>query len=867
MKYHPPTWANNFLEWYCRPDLLEEIQGDAYELYARKVTENKFLADLQFSWNVLRFFRLKNIRKKSKHSNYVNLAHFMVMLKSYLLSGVRTIGRNLTHSTINIAGLALAIGCGISIFLLIDSFYNLDSFHEKGNRLYLLTSKVKSGDETENWARTPYLLGPALQAEQPSIETIVRIQKLNDLSVRFEEHVFPETIWAVDSTFFDAFSYPIVKGTSRPLSDKKDIVISTEKAVQYFGSEDPIGKELSIKFSENEITIFRVSAVADNLMDKSSMRFTFLIPMDHWEEQRSEGSIDWSSWARSTFVVIKDGHHPVELAAALLPYQKLQNEAHQRFQVRDVEWLPISKMAARSYDIVNCLSWDLHPVTIIAVSIIAVFLLLLACFNYMNVAIASVSLRLKEIGIRKVIGGSKSQVILQYMVENLVLCSIALLAGTVLAYLFLVPAFNSLYPITIPFSFSSTSTMLCFFGGTLFLIALLSGAYPSLYVSSFNAIRILKGTEKFGGKSLFSKIMLGFQFSISFTTIIFSLLSISNREYFEKKDWGYDYQDITYVPISGKEQYLALRNVVSQQKNVISFAGSATHIGVDDELTNVQGNDRNFQATRFPIGFEYLETMNVRLKEGRFFSSATESDKHSAVVVNEALVKKMGWADPVGQQISFHGITFSVIGIAYNFYYEDFDKVLDPAILHIESEESFNFFVVKSTHGSSEEIASLIRSSWTSIAPDDPYLGDTQKEVFGSFYESNRSDSKIMYFISIIALALACMGLFGLISYNLSRRMKEFSIRKIFGAGSLHIFRLMSQEYLAVILIAFSLGTLLGYYFMAQLHEAVYPDPIPLESWPVIFTLVLMVVSVSLTVISQLQRVIRENPTKTLRSE
>lgn len=791
----------------------------------------------------------------------------MVMLKSYLRSGLRNISRHLTHSTINIAGLALAIACGISIFLLVDSFYNLDSFHKKSDRLYLMTSNVKSGDETELWARTPYLLGPALQAEQPTIEAMVRIQRISDLSVRFEDHVFDETIWAVDSTFFDVFSYPIIKGMTKPLSDKNNIVLSTEKATQYFGTEDPIGKELSIKFSSGEIVVLRVSAVTDNMADKASMHFGFLLPISHWEDQKSNDGVNWASWSRSTFVVMKEGHHPSSLTASLVPYQKLQNQANERFQVRDIEWIPISDVAARSYDIVDCLSWDLHPVTIIAVSTIVIFLLLLACFNYMNVAIASVSMRLKEIGIRKVIGGSRSQVILQYMVENLVLCAIALVVGTLLAYLFLVPAFNSLYPITIPFAFSSTSTMLWFFGDMLFCIALLSGAYPSLYVSSFNAISILKGNEKFGGKSLFSKGMLGFQFIISFTTIIFALLSVSNKDYFEKKDWGYDYQDITYVPIRGKEQYLALRNAVAQQKDVISVAGSATHIGVDDELTNVQGNDKDFQATRFPIGFDYLETMNVRLKEGRFFSSSTESDKHNAVVVNEALVKKMGWVDPVGQPISFHGITFTVIGVAYNFYYEDFDKPLDPAILHIESEETFNFFVVKSKKGSSDELVNLIRTSWSSIAPDDPYQGETQKEVFGSFYHSNRSDSKIMYFISIIALALACMGLFGLISHNLSRRMKEFSVRKIFGAGSLHIFRLMSQEYVVVIGIAFSVGTFLGYYLMAQLNMAVYPDAIPLKNWPLVATLLLMIASTGLTVASQWRRVIRENPTQTLRSE
>ncbi|HCZ37448.1 MAG TPA: hypothetical protein DHV26_16135 [Cytophagales bacterium] len=863
MKHTPPKWADKFLTWYCRPDLLEEIQGDVYELFERTAKENQRKASLVFIWNVLRFFKLRNIRKNKIHypSNTTG------MVRSYFKSGIRNITRHLAHSSINIAGLALAIGCCISIFLLVDSFYDLDSFHEKGNRTYLAVSHVKAGDETEQWARSPYLLGPALAAEHSAVETMTRIQKLGDLSVRFQDHVFNETLWCVDSTFFAVFSFPIVTGSQQPLHDKYNIVISQEKAIQYFGSDNAIGKELSVKFSDRDPVVFRVSAVVDNKVNESSMRFTFLIPMEFWESYRGEQYASWSTWSRSTFVVMKEGQLPTVLNPSLPAYHTLQNSANEKFQVRETEWLPLKQVAANSYAIVDCLSWDLHPATILVISTIVLFLLLLASFNYMNVSIASVSLRLKEIGIRKVIGGSKGQVILQYMIENLVLCSLALMAGTALAYFFLVPAFNALYPITVPFSFSSTQTMLLFFGGMLILIALISGAYPSLYVSSFNAIHILKGNQKFGSKSFFSKTMLGFQFTISFATIIFSLLSVSNRDYFEKKDWGYDYHNIAYFPIHGKEQYLALSNLVSQQKNISSYAGSASHIGDEDELTSIQSGEKEMQATRFPVGVAYAETMNLRLKEGRLFTAASEADAQTAIVVNEALVKKMGWTEALGQHVTFHGKKHEVIGVVRDFYYDDFDRNMGPALLHLVPEEEFSYFVVKSKPGEIENVVALVKNVWSSVAPDDAYLGQNQQEVFGSFYRGTQSDSKIMYFISMVALALACMGLFGLVSFNLSRRLKEFSIRKIFGAQLTTIFRLMSQEYLLVVLIAFAIGSLIGYYFMAQLHAAVYPDPMPLPSWPVLVTLTLMVASVLGTVASQLYRVVKENPINTLRNE
>ncbi|MBX2947570.1 MAG: ABC transporter permease [Cyclobacteriaceae bacterium] len=864
MKISPPRWADRFLEWYCHPDLLEEIQGDAYELYNRTAKNSKRKADFLFIWNVLRFFRFRNIRKKQKYSSStINIS----MLKSYFISGLRNINRQLIHSVINISGLAMAISCCISVFLLVDSFYDLDSFHANKDRLYLAVSEVKTGDETETWARSPYLLGPALIAEQSSVENMVRIQKLGDLSVRHQDQVFNETLWCADSTFFDIFNYPIISGRQNPLNEKHDIVLSRKTAEKYFGTDNAIGKELSIKFDTGQPVLFYVSAVADNMIEKSSMHFTIIIPMSFWEEYRGSEYANWATWARSTFVLMKEGRQPASLATAINEYQKLQNQANEKFQMQGIDWVPIRDVSARSYEIVDSLSWDIHPTTIIVISTIVLFLLVLSCFNYMNVSIASVTLRLKEIGIRKVIGGSKAQVILQYMVENLVLCSIALAAGTALAYLIMVPAFNSLYPINVPFSFSSTQALLIFFGGTLFLIAIISGAYPSLYVSSFNAIYILKGNEKFGRKGFFSKSMLGFQFAISFTTIIFSMLSISNRTYFETKDWGYDHQDIAYFPIHGKDQFQALSNLLSQQSQVVQYAGSASHIGDEDELTSVSSHDKEIQVTRFPVGVDYAQTMNLRLKEGRFFSTASASDKQAAVIVNEVLVKKMGWSEPLNEMLTFHGDKYSVIGVVQNFYYEDFDKKLAPALMHIVPENEFTYFVVKSKPGQIETVTELIRKTWPSIAPDDAYLGKNQGEVFGSFYHNTRSDSKIMYFISMMALILACMGLFGLVSYDLSRRLKEFSVRKIFGADTLTIFKLMSREYWLVILGAFVFGSIIGYYLTAQLHLVVYPDPMPLPQWPLIVTFGLMVISVFLTVATQLYRIVKENPVITLRNE
>ena len=641
---HPPKWADRFLEWYCHPDLIEEIQGDVHEMFYRKAADSKNLAKTQFIWNVIRFFRWKNI-KKQKSNQYPSNFN-LSMYKSYFVSGLRNILRNLTSSSINIVGLSIALACGITIFLLIDSYYNRDKFHEKGDRLYLLMNRMKSADEVENWARSPYLLGPALRDEHNAIESIVRIQR-HQLSVRRSDVVFNESVWFVDPEFLSVFSYRLKYGLPNGLNDRNSIVLTEDMAIKYFGRTDVVNEELTLKFPKEQKITFRISGVLERIPDQSSMSIKFLIPMQNWEDHVDPApSIQWRTWAGATFALFREGHTTTELNELTAKYIKVQHEANDKFQIQSIEWIPIEQVAERSYEIEHALSWSNLPAAMIGLGVIAIALLMLACFNYVNVAVASVSSRLKEIGIRKVIGGGKKEIIQQFLVENAVLCAFALGIGTVIAATILLPGFNSLYPIHIPFEFSSNTTMFAFFGCTLILVALISGAYPALYVSSFSPVSILRGKEKFGSKSLLSKILLSIQFILSFTSIVACLVFISSSHYFEKKDWGYDHDQHIFTSVKNIEQYNGLKDLVSQNKNVLSFAGSESHIGHNIHSTTVNVGTEQVNVNRLEVGFNYLEAMNVQVNQGRFFDESINSDKRESVIVNEAFVRKMGWKDP-----------------------------------------------------------------------------------------------------------------------------------------------------------------------------------------------------------------------------
>lgn len=862
MNASPPRWANRFLEWYCNPELLEEIQGDANELFYRTAKESERKAKLNYTWNVIRFFRWRNIRK-DRIQIYSHPS--TMMFKSYLVTGYRNLLRNLTTSAINIVGLSIAIACAVLIFILEDSYYNLDAMHVNGARIGLVVNHVKEGDQRSQWARSPVPLAELLK-ENSALENVVRAAR-SSAAVRVGNNVFTEGILFADPGFLDMFSFKVVSGNRQSLYNKNQVMLTREMAVKYFGNEDVVGQSLSMKFNDQYKQEFFVGGVLENTPANSSMYFNFLVPSMVWEDMNKGGADDWSKNMSVTFVMMKEGQPFSQLQPTFDVYQKFQQQANALNPVQQVEVVPMKDVAQRSFDISGSLSWSNSPAAMVAFVVIGTFLILLACFNYMNVAIASVSTRLKEIGVRKVVGGGKNEIIQQFLVENLLLCFLALAAGTALAYYFLVPGFDALYPVKIAFEISSWKMLILFFGGLLLFVALVSGAYPALYVSSFSAVKILRGKEKFGSKSLFSKILLTLQFILSITTIVSCLVFVWSSYYFEGKDWGYNRDESIAVRLTEGRQFEEMRNRLATHKHVLAFAGATYHIGRSAQPAVIRISDQEYSVDHFPVGFGYLESMNIRLKSGRFLDEAIASDKTESVVINDAFAKKMGWENPLNQSLEYDSIKRYVVGVVEDFYYNDFYYAVKPVMFTNTPQENFRYLIVKAEAGTVQATHEDLKKAWAAVSPDDPYLGFIQNEVFDNFLNSNRSNNKVIYFISGVAVLLAAMGLYGLVSYNLTRRIKEFSVRKVFGASVLQLFHLMNRDYLWILIIAFGFGAPIGALLIDLMLKAAYPEHIPTTIWPYVIAISVMVLTVGLTIGTQLKRLVDENPTETLRTE
>jgi ABC-type antimicrobial peptide transport system permease subunit len=840
---------------------LEEIQGDVHEIFDRAVVKQPRVARLGFVWNVVRFFRIKNIRKVSSyHQN-----NSFTMFYNYLLIGFRNAVRNGLTSVINIGGLSVGIAGAVTIFVFADQWFHTDDFHENHDWIYQVTNIVNRDSALITLSDTPLLLGPMLQEEASSIDKMTRIEVGNG-ALRNGELVFFERLWFTDPSFFEIFTFSHVGVPADALKAPNSIVLTKPVAEKYFGDRDPVGQTVSMKFANNATSEFVVTAVAD-LPANNTLHFNIILPMQVFVNLKLKDQYDWSYLTDATFILLKPGQGIESLQPLMANYKKLQHEASPDWLIEEFKFYDMAALSKESGDIESYMIGSGQPQGIYTMSIIAFLLLLLACFNYTNISVATITTRLKEIGIRKVVGGRKSEIVQQFIAENALLCAFALVAGLIIAYLFFMPGLVSLIGYPIPFAFSSGKMMMSFFVGIFLFVIVISGVYPAFYVASFQPVQILKGKEKFGQRSAFSRTLLTMQFVLAFMTIVGCFLFIDNSLYLRNKDWGYDHDQNVVVPVNNREQYLKLRDKVAGRRDIVRFAGSAHHIGSNANRAVVDYAGAKFEMLQFEVGYDYLETMNLRLKEGRFFDRMMPGDSVASAVVNENFVKAMGWQSGVNQFFIHSGKQLTVIGVVRDFHHDDFYLGIRPALFTLTSEKDFRYLAMKVQQGNALGIEQELRTLWKEIGPDDPYRGILQDDVFYNFNRNNRNDTNIIASVATITLLLACLGLFGLVSYNITRRLKEFSIRKVFGAGTFHIFRLMNRDYAWILTIAFALGAPAGFLLMNQLIHSIYPDPQPAGPFPFAMAIGMMVVTVAVTIGSQIGRVTKENPAQTLRGE
>jgi ABC-type antimicrobial peptide transport system permease subunit len=789
-----------------------------------------------------------------------------ILFRNYLKLGMRNIRKNLVSSSINIFGMAIAICFAISIFIFTDVQLNMDAFHTNSDRIYQITNYVDQDGNENLWSDSPMMLAPALEADHPSVESFARVE-YRSATIKYKSDVFDELTVFTDPTFFKMFDFEMITGNREVLYDKSQVVISKEMATKYFDDEDPIGKELSFKFLNGKTKRLQVGAVLEKYPYNASIGFDFYISMDNFDDLEFENTNDWSFMTDASFIMLREGESISSIYDSFDRYMEAQHGSNPEWKVRSFEPLLLTDLSLKSYMIEGSVSGGGHPAGRMALLIIAAFLLGMACFNFMNISVVSASKRLKEIALRKVMGSVRREIIYQFLTENLLKCFFALVVGVILAYFILIPWFDIMIPeMDVKFRTYNPLTLVTFMVSLLLVVGLISGAYPAFYISKFDTITIFKGKEKFGSKNLFSKIMLGFQFFLAIMTIVGCFIMTEQSIYLGQKDWGYDPTGTMSVYVSGDEQYELLKNEVINHPSVINHTSSDMLIGRGITKVSLELGEKQIGVRKISASEGYFDTFRLRFIEGRPLTDRAE-DKKGNVVVNEKFVEAMGWESGLSQTFTYDSMQHTVVGVVEDFHYYNFFNAIDPVMIQGLNPESVRYLTVQTESGKLAELEQYTRTAWQSIAPNDPFDRVFQEDVFDGFYQENKSNITILLLVTGIAIVLACLGLYGLLSFNVQGKLKEFSVRKVLGAEPKTLVKIISKQYFWVLLISFLIGAPLGTLGMMKLVVSVFPETKPVTALPFIVAMSIILITLIITVAGQINRAIKVNPAELLRSE
>jgi hypothetical protein len=663
------------------------------------------------------------------------------------------------------------------------------------------------------------------------------------------------------------FSYPIKWGNKQALKDPSKIIISEEISIKYFGDTNPVGEQIVMNFGEDKLRTFIIGAVAERFPPIYSFDFPMLV---NWENKKGlfeeDEDTDWKNFIEATFIQLENSEDIGIIDGGMHKYVELQNKVDFNWPAVSYPTHSLSNLSLNAHTFNGIISNGDEPTGRIILSIMAGFLLTLACFNYMNIAIVSATKRIKEIGIRKTIGSSKFQLVRQFLIENVLLTVLALILGTLFAVFVILPWFKVQFGLGLELNVFGNPRVWLFYLGMLILVGFASGSYPAFYITSFKPADIFRGGFKISAKNKFTKVFLTFQFVLSLIAIVSGIIFVQNVKYQRDKDWGYDNENIYVVKVPEARHYKALRNRALQNPDIISVAGSGQLVGRSWRAAIVHKNDEQTQVYRIDVGADYIETLDLHLLEGRTFNSELKTDQQT-VIVNELFAERLGWDQIIDNTFYLDSVEYHIIGMVEDFHFASFWMHLEPLMLRMVPEEDYGYLSAKLKPGSALRSSEFFEKEWKEVEPDLPYDGFFQDTVFDNYFNNAMGHSRLIGATAIMAIILSCMGLFGLVSLNVASRMKEFSIRKVLGAGPLAMAKRVNKQYIWLLVIASMIGAPASYFLMVALLDSIYKYHVPVQVPTILLGTVAIFVVAFLTVSSLVAKVIRANPVNSLRNE
>ena len=799
------------------------------------------------------------------------------MFKNYLTVILRQVFRHRGYSAINVLGLAIGLASCILILLYVQDELSYDQHHENKDRIYRIVVSVTAEGRTDEWARTPSAWAPVLKEEYPEIEQFTRWKPPNSSwLIGYNEKSYEEKFFiVVDPAVFDVFTIPLVQGNpGTALTEPHTVVVSETMAKLIFGNENPMGKTISA----DDTYMFTVTGIMRDMPENSHLRADFLASFSTlaatgiYNEPTTIQNMDRTLY---TYLLIKEGYAPEDLEDKLIQFPiRHLGERLETLGMEIIPYLqPLTDIHLHS-DLKLELKANSDIRYVYIFTSVAVFMLLIACVNFMNLSTARSARRAQEVGIRKVLGARRVQLTGQFVGESVFFSFIAIGVALVLVHL-LLPEFNQFSGKALEMDYESTWLIPALLAITL-CTGIIAGGYPAFVLSSFRPVAVLSGALKAGvSQSLLRKALITFQFVVSIIMIVGTVVILEQLEYIRNKKLGFDKEHVVVVRLPDYEAvqgYPAFRNRVLQYPEIVNVSSSTGIPGGLTSLSFIQPEGYIVEDT--PLiptiwtGFDFVETMGIEIVSGRSFSRTVASDNYS-VLVNETAVRTFGWEDPIGKTFTYtHTPDYPpmhVVGVMADFHYHTLHQRIEPLLILFW--EGGGQMVVRLNGLRLSRGLDILRDQWRETYPNHPpmesYFLDQDLD---QKYAAEQRLGSVFLVGTVLSILIACLGLLGLASFMAEQRTREIGVRKAVGATISNVILLLSGDFTKLILLAFVIGVPISYYIMQGWLDD-FPYRVEMSSEVFIFTGLAALLITWLTVGYHALKAATTNPADALRSE
>ena len=789
------------------------------------------------------------------------------MIKNYLLVAWRNLVRNKAFSSINILGLALGMTCSLLILLWVHDERSVDGFHANGKQLYQIYERSYFDGKVMADYPTQGLLAGELKRVIPDIQYTSSLEycSTNTFEARNKINKLSGSFASAD--FFTMFSYPLLQGTPQTaLNTLEGVAISHKMANLFFGSPSAaMGQTLRYENSQN----FRVSAVFEDLPANSSMQFDFLRSWQAFEVENDSWIHNWGNSDAPTYIQLRKDADPAKVKAEIRDFIYRYKEKSPSYRV-ELDMTPFPEKYLHSA-FKNGFIDGGRIEYVRLFSVVAAFILLIACINFMNLATARSTKRAKEVGVRKVVGAGRPTLLVQFMGEALLLTLFSIVLAIALSTL-LLPAFNSLTGKQLSLPVRQPLFWLAMLG-LLLMAGFVSGSYPAIFLSSLQPIRVLKGSLRFsGGATFFRKGLVVFQFTLSMMFLVGMIVIYRQMDYIQTKNLGYDRENLVYLPLEGDlaQKYPLFKMEADKSPGILAVSKIRQ---APTELHNHTGDIRwmekdpnqvvSFVST--DVGYDFVKTMKLELAEGRDFSRDFPTDSNG-FIVNETALKRMGYQNGIGKTLWWGSHKGKIIGVLKDFHFASLHQAIEPLVIRLNENRQWGTLLARIGAGKDKEGLASLQKLCKELNPAFPFSYQFSDEEFNKLYRSEQLVSKLANYFAFLAIFISCLGLLGLAIFTAEQRTREIGIRKVLGANVTGIISLLSKDFLGLVLIAIVIASPLAWYIMhGWLQDYAYKTPL---SWWIFAAAALSAIVIAFVTVSfQAIKAAMANPVKSLRAE